>query len=706
MVRRSLVHPALLLVVVACGGGTSAAPGPAAPGPAPGPAPASPGLAPTPPSPAAVGHPRSDLIPRAILFGNPERGAPALSPDGKRLAFGAPVDGVMNVFVAPVDDLGRAVQVTFDKVRPIRTYFWSEDGRWVLFTQDTGGDENFHMYRVGADGKDALDLTPRPGVAAQLVGTSVKKPDRILVGMNDRDPEVHDVYEVELATGKARLVLENPGYTGPIADDDLRLRLASKFEPDGSITLMSPPARGAGPWLAVDSIPADDQLTTDVIGFDRSGKHYYQVDGRGRDTAALFVIDAASKKRTLLAEHARADASGTIDHPRTGAVRAVAFNVGRPAWKVLDRSIAPDLAALAKLDDGDFSVLSMSRDDQTWIVGFNGDRQPARYWRWDRKTRTGALLYASRPALEGLPLARMHPLEIAARDGLTLVSYLSLPAAADPDGDGVPAAALPMVLLVHGGPWARDSWGYHPTALLLADRGYAVLRVNFRGSTGFGKAFVNAANRQWGKTMHDDLLDAVAWAVARGVTTADQVCIMGGSYGGYAALAGLTLTPTTFRCGVDIVGPSNLITLIESVPPYWKPLLTVFKTRMGDWTTPEGRAALLEVSPVTHAAKIERPLLIGQGANDPRVKQAESDQIVKAMQTKGLPVSYVLFPDEGHGFQRPPNMQAFMAVAEAFLSTHLGGSYQPATAADFAGSTIQIKAGADGIPGLPAGVGR
>ncbi|MBE7454845.1 MAG: S9 family peptidase [Kofleriaceae bacterium] len=577
----------------------------------------------------------------------------------------------------------------------------------MLYQQDVGGDENYHLFRVGPDGKDAVDLTPTPGVLARTVATSRKKPGHILIGLNDRDPRVHDVHELELATGKTRLVLENPGYVNPVADEDLRLRLAAHPQPDGTTRLMAPPARGGGPWVQIDTVPADDQLTTAVLGYESSGKRYYLLDGRGRDTAAIYVVDAATHKKTLVAAHDRADVGGgAIFHPRTGVLRAIAFNRARPEWKVLDKGIAGDLDALRKLDEGDLAVLSMSHDDRTWIVAYNGDRQPTRYWRWDRTAKRGTRLWASRPSLEGLPLARMHPVEIPARDGLSLVSYLSLPAAADPDGDGAVATPLPMVLLVHGGPWARDSWGYSPLVQLLADRGYAVLQVNFRGSTGFGKAFLNAANLQWGKRMHDDLLDAVDWAVARGVTSADQVCIMGGSYGGYATLVGLTMTPLTFRCGVDIVGPSNLITLVESVPPYWTPLLSIFKTRMGDWTTPEGKAAMRAVSPLTHAGEIRRPLLIGQGANDPRVKQAESDQIVQAMQARGLPVTYVLFPDEGHGFARPPNMQAFMAVAEAFLSAHLGGAYQPMTADDFAGSTMKIEAGAAGIPGLPAGVGR
>ncbi|MBL8621732.1 MAG: S9 family peptidase [Myxococcales bacterium] len=712
MHRSALLSP-LLLAFLACGGSPRP---PAAPPATPDPvAPATSQVAPTTPAPTPpapptpTGHPRTDLIPRAVVFGNPERGAPEVSPDGKWLAFSAPADGVMNVFVAPIDDLAKAVQVTFDKARPVRQYYWSADSAYVLYEQDAGGDENFHIFRVGRDGKGALDLTDRPKVAAQLVGMSHRHPDRILVGMNDRDPSLHDVYEVELATGKATKIFENPGYINPIADEDLHLRFAQKFEPDGSIQfVVARPFEKTGiAWEKRELVPADDQLTTQLLGLETSGQRYYMADSRDRDTGALFVVDAATgSKRTLLAQHARADVGGIIAHPKTGVARAASFTVARPEWKVLDKAIAKDLAALAKLDEGDFRVVSMSYDDKTWIVAYAGDRHPARFWRWDRKRQRGAFLYAARPALEGLPLARMHPVEIPARDGLPLVSYLSLPPSADPDGDGTPTTAVPMVLLVHGGPWARDGWGYNPLHQLLANRGYAVLSVNYRGSTGFGKKFLNAADRQWGKAMHDDLLDAVAWAVDHKVTTASDVCIMGGSYGGYATLAGLTLTPTTFKCGVDIVGPSNLITLVKSVPPYWKPLISVFQRRMGDWTTPEGVAALEAVSPLTHVAAIQRPLLIGQGANDPRVKQAESDQIVKAMQAKGLPVSYVLFPDEGHGFARPENMQAFMAVAEAFLSAHLGGSYQPMTADDFAGSTIQIPAGADGIPGLPAGVGR
>ncbi len=676
LVARCFLVGTIAILLAACGGGTPHTAPRAAPPP---------------------------LIPRAVLFGNPERTMPKISPDGRYLAFTMPADGVMNVFVAPVGNVGHPVQVTFDKTRPIGQYVWSIDGRWIIYQQDAAGDENFHVFRVGVDGKGALDLTPGKEVRAQIFGTSHARPGVIAVGVNARDPQLNDVYEVDLATGTSTLRLENAGYAEFTLDDELKVRFAGKMEADGGQRWFVRDPNGR--FSELGHVPPADALTTYIVGFDATGQRYYVIDSRDRETAAVFEVDAATGKRTLLAENAMADAGQFLLHPTTDAVRAVRFERARVEWKIIDQAIAPDLAALAKVDEGDLVGLTATDDDRTWTVAFAGDRRPSRYYLWDRTTQRAELLYAARPALEGLDLARMHPVKIRARDGLDLTSYLSLPVDADPDGDGNVAAPVPMVLLVHGGPWARVSWGYSGLSQLLANRGYAVLQVNFRGSTGFGKRFINAADRQWGKAMHDDLIDATAWAVAAGVTRADQVCIMGGSYGGYATLAGLTLTPTAFRCGVDIVGPSNLETLLASLPAYWQPMIALFKTRMGDPSTPEGKAALAAVSPLTHVDAIQRPLLIGQGANDPRVKQAESDQIVAAMQKKGLPVTYVLFPDEGHGFNRPENNLAFFAITEAFLSVHLGGRAQPMTAADFAGSTVQIITGREGIPGLPAGVG-
>jgi len=476
------------------------------------------------------------------------------------------------------------------------------------------------------------------------------------------------------------------------------VRFATKKLPDGATQILGLEGKA---WKLFDTIPFEDAETSSLVGFAPGDEAVYFTESRGRDTAALVQIDLKTKKQTVLAEDARADSGDVIVHPTKHNLQAVAFEYDRTRWQVLDKSIEKDLAALAKLDgSGEAIVASRTLDDKTWIVASTSEQRPGRYYVWDRAKQKATFLFSVRPELEKQPLVKMWPVQLKARDGLTLVSYLSLPASADPDGDGKANAPVPMVLFVHGGPWARDSWGYHPVHQLLANRGYAVLSVNYRGSTGFGKKFLNAGNLQWSKKMHDDLLDAVEWAVGAGAAPRDKICIAGGSYGGYATLVGLAMTPTVFRCGVDIVGPSNLMTLLASIPPYWAPFVAVFHTRMGDPGKPEGKALLAAASPLTHAAKIARPLLIAQGANDPRVKQAESEQIVKAMKDHNLPVTYIVFPDEGHGFARPPNNIAFFGAAEAFLSAHLGGGYQPLTAAEIKASTMQVKEGKAGVPGL------
>jgi dipeptidyl aminopeptidase/acylaminoacyl peptidase len=707
--RRSIWAAALVsaAATAACGG-TSKAPATVTPPPTTpvgaGSAATTPVTPATPAPAAAVGHPSNDLIPRKVFFDNPDRVAVQISPDGKFVSWLAAKDGVLNVWVAPADKLDAARAVTADATRPVRTYQWSFDGKHLLYQQDQGGNENFHVFRVDVvAGGDAVDLTPADAARAEILGLSPKRPGTLLVGLNDRDPKFHDVYEVDIASGKRTKVYENPKYAGFVVDHDLHVRLSIEAKPDGSNTFAElAPTKGKQPFTL--TVPNDDALTSDAEGFDKRGTKLYFNDSRGRDTSALFTIDLATGKQTLVAQDPRADVGAVMMHPTDYTLQAVEFDYQKATWTILDKKIKPDFDALAKVAPGRFDPVSRTLDDKTWVVVFQSDVQPAAYYRWDRKSKKATFLFSARPALEKLTLAHATPEVIKARDGLELVSYLTLPAAADPDGDGKPSAPLPTVLFVHGGPWARDHWGFSPAVQMLANRGYAVLQVNYRGSTGFGKNFVNAGNLQWGKKMHDDLLDAVEWLVTSGVAPRDHIAIMGGSYGGYATLAGVSMTPDVFACGVDIVGPSNLITLVKTVPPYWAPLIATFKLRMGDWETEAGAKALTEVSPLTHAGAIKRPLLIGQGANDPRVNVAESDQIVKAMQAKAIPVSYVLFPDEGHGFARPENNLAFYAVAEAFLSAHLGGAYQPMSKDDFTGSTITIKAGKEGIPGLPAGL--
>ncbi|GAB3730329.1 S9 family peptidase [Luteimonas pelagia] len=641
----------------------------------------------------------TELIPREALFGNPERALVQISPDGKYLSWIAPVDGVMNVWVAPADDMAAAKPVTDDDARGIRRYFWSYNPGKLLYLRDTGGDEDFHLYSVDVESGAARDLTPFEKTTAQVVGVSHASPGTILVGMNDRDAKWHDVYRVDLATGERTLLEKNDDEIGGyLVDDDYTIRYATRSRPDGGTDILVPD--GDGGWKVYSQIPFEDGLTTQPAGLTTDGRTLYMIDSRERNTAALYAIDVESGERTLVHEDARADIGNALSHPRTGKVQAVGVNYLREEWKPIDPAIAGDLARLEALGPGEAGVNSRTYDDGTWIVTYSAAEQPVTYYRYDR-AGDGSLtkLFSARPALDGKPLVPMWPVEIESRDGKTLVSYLTLPKSADPDGDGKANGAVPMVLFVHGGPWARDGYGYHSYAQWLANRGYAVLMTNFRGSTGFGKDFTNAGNAEWGAKMHDDLLDAVDWAVAEGVTTDDQVAIMGGSYGGYATLAGLAFTPDEFACGVDIVGPSNLNALLATVPPYWASFYKQLTGRMGDPATEEGRTWLTERSPLTRADAIEKPLLIGQGANDPRVKQAESDQIVEAMTAKDIPVTYVLFPDEGHGFARPENSMAFNAVAEGFLAQCLGGRAEP-IGDDFNGSSISVPTGAAIVPGL------
>ena len=640
----------------------------------------------------------TELIARDALFGNPERANVQISPDGKYLSWVAAVDGVLNVWVAPADNPSQARAVTQDKARGIRSYFWSYHPDTLLYLRDSGGDEDFHLYAVDLKTGQAKDLTPFPKTTAQVAGVSPKHPGTILVGMNDRDAQWHDIYKVDLASGDRTLLEKNDAQiAGYIADADYTLKYAQRSRPDGGADVLRRSANGA--WEKFDDIPFEDVLTTSPGGLTLDGKTLYFTDSRGRNTAALFAIDVASGKRSLVLEDARADVGGTLADPATGKVQAVSVDYLRDEWKVVDPAIRADLEKLEAIGPGDVSVNTRTLDDKTWIVAYSAAEAPLVYYRYDRGAGTLTKLFSARPKLEGKPLVPQWPVEIASRDNKTLVSYLTLPRSADANNDGKADAPVPLVLLVHGGPWARDSYGYGGYNQWLANRGYAVLSVNFRGSTGFGKDFTNAGNGEWAGKMHDDLIDAVQWAVKQGVTTQDQVAIMGGSYGGYATLAGLTFTPDAFACGVDIVGPSNLNTLLSTVPPYWASFFEQLAKRMGDPRTDAGKKWLTERSPLTRADQIKKPLLIGQGANDPRVKQAESDQIVKAMQAKNIPVTYVLFPDEGHGFARPENNKAFNAVTEGFLAQCLGGRAEP-IGKDFTGSSISVPVGADGVPGL------
>ncbi|MGF1549789.1 MAG: alpha/beta fold hydrolase [Sphingomonadaceae bacterium] len=654
-------------------------------------------------APAEVALADVPLIEREKLFGNPSQVAGRISPDGQWLSWLAPRDGVLNIWLAPVSDPGDARPMTNERERPIRSYFWAPDSRQLLFINDKGGDENYLLYGVDVETGEQKTLTPFENTRATVVEISNRHRDRILVGLNNRDPRWHDVHSLDLDSGELTLVMQNDGYAGFVADNDLDIRLALRPRPDGGqdIFRVVDGEVEAEPFTAIG---LEDSLTTSPAGFSANGDTLYWIDSRGRNTAALIAQNVATGEKRVIAENDRTDIAGVLVDPSTFEVEAYAVNYLKPEWKPIDPEIAAALEFLERELDGHPIISSRSLDDSKWIVAVDPVTEPSASYLFDREAGELTRLYVSRPELIGAPLVPQHPVEIVSRDGLTLPSFLTLPRHADPDGDGDPDRAVPMALVVHGGPWSRDTYGYSSYHQWLANRGYAVLSVNFRGSTGFGKDFVNAGNLEWGRKMHDDLIDAVRWAVAEGVTSEDEVAIIGGSYGGYATLAGLTFTPEQFACGVDIVGPSNLFTLLETIPPYWEAIKLQFYQRMGDPTTEEGRALLEERSPLNYADRIVRPLLIGQGANDPRVNIRESDQIVEAMKNRDIPVTYIVFPDEGHGFAKPENGIAFNAVAENFLAECLGGRAEPIGDA-LARSSAEVRYGAEYTRGLPAAIG-
>ena len=638
------------------------------------------------------------LIPRAKLFGNPARTQVRLSPDGKHISWLQPKDGVLNVFVAPLERISDATPATDDRKRGIRMYGWSQDSKSIRFGQDKDGDENWHVHAVKPGSlQSTRDLTPYGAVMAQVAGSSFERPTTIAVLLNDRDPAWHDLYLIDTTTGIRTLVFQNDGGFGSIGlDRQMNVRTLEKPRDDGGRTIFRSDGKTREEWLTISH---EDDLTTGLDEFTKDGRTLYMQSSIGRDKAALFAVDWATGQQSLLAEHPKADiGGGLIVNPVSYEAEAYGVEYLTSEWHPLLPAIKPDLARLNAKFGEDFQIVSRPRHDRSWIVAELRPENPGRYHLFDRASGECTFLFDQRPDLSGERLCTMHPVAIPSRDGHALVSYLSLPAEV---AGKKPTAPLPLVLTVHGGPWARDSHGFDAEHQWLANRGYAALSVNFRGSTGFGKAFLNAGDGEWAAKMHDDLIDAVEWAIAAGIADRTKIAITGGSYGGYATLVGLAFTPGVFACGVDIVGPSNLETLLATVPPYWAAFFENLARRVGDPRTEAGRKLLQDRSPLHRADKITKPLLIAQGANDPRVKQAEADQIVAAMTAKGLPVVYALYPDEGHGFAVPENRIAFFAIEEAFLASILGGRAEP-FGGEVAASSVTVPAGAATITGLQA----
>ncbi|MBT3271028.1 S9 family peptidase [Candidatus Poribacteria bacterium] len=606
------------------------------------------------------------LIPRTVLFGNPERTDARLSPDGRRLAYRAPDDnGVMQLWIRSLGEDDDRI-VSSERKRGVPFFFWPHDGRQVIYGQDSDGDEGWHLYAIDLETTMTRDLTPFRGVRAEMIALSPSVPDEILVGLNLEDRRKHDVYRANLRNGAVELDTVSPGAVEAwTADENLVIRAGVVSAPDGGRELISR-AEPDDEWTTIYRWSAAELGWT--VGASPDGATLYVIGNHDSDTQRLLAVDVRSREETVLAEDAAYDVGETTKHPTRGHPQAAGIARETLEWEVVDEEIGADLAALDAIQRGQFHIASRDVADALWVVMYESDDASARFYLYERATRTHTLLFATQPQLDDAALAHMEPISFPSRDGLTLHGYLTLPV-------GVPARDLPTVVLVHGGPYGRDNWGYRASTQWLANRGYAVLQINFRGSTGYGKAFMNAGDREWAGKMHDDLLDGVDWLVERGTADRSRIAIMGTSYGGYATLVGLTFTPDVFAAGVDLVGPSNLVTFLSDIPAYWETLRPMLMRRIGD---PEKDEEFLRSrSPLHFVDRIQAPLLIAQGANDPRVRQAESDQIAEAMRAKGKTVEYIVYTDEGHGLARPENRLHFFARAEAFLAEHLGGRAEP-----------------------------
>ena len=646
------------------------------------------------------------LIPLQTLLAPATNLAPQLSPDGRWISFLRPVEGALNFFVAPVDSIASARPLTTRTGRGIQAfdvsgnvlYKWTPDSRRILFPQDKEGDERWNLHLVDVASGEEKNLTPLPGVQVSFLTFSEDDPNLAAIAVRDRNPMIPDLYRLNLTTGERTLILKNDRMVAVIPDHKLRPRVGIAIAPDGTVDLYKPTAGGG--WTILWDIGPEDVAALNATAYleawrvDQENQHLIMFDTEGRDLTALAAVDMETGARSVIAEASESDMTGVLYHPVTQKLQAWASMWTRTTWHITDSSIASDFEKLGKVMDGDIKVVSRSNDLGKWIVQYMLSDAPITYMLYDRASGTTTKLFTGTPALEGLKLSKLHPFEITTTDGMKFVSYYLLQPASDPDGDGKPSSPLPTVVLVHGGPSdERAQWAYGPFVHWLANRGYAVLYVNYRGSAGFGKKMMNAQNLEWGGRMHTDVLEQVDWLVAQGITAKDRVGILGGSYGGYEVLVGMTMTPDRFACGVDLVGPSNL----EKFMPHWN--VDRMSTVVGDPRTAEGRKHLRSRSPINFAKDTKHPVFIGQGVNDSRVPKYQSDTVVAAMKAAGVPVVYAVYPDEGHGLLRPANSFSFWAIGEQFLAKCLGGQAMP-IGDGLKGSSVQIEAGADYIPGL------
>ena len=616
------------------------------------------------------------VIDREVFFGDPEIAGSQISPDGNYISFLKPFNGVLNIWVKTVEQkFEDAHPLTADTARPIRGYFWSRDSKYILYVQDKGGDENFRIYKVDPAGKGepvptSTDLTPLEKVRAIIIDVPRNKPDEIIIGLNDRDPKLHDVYKLNLKSGERTLIRENKNnMAGWVTDTDGNLKLGIRIMPDGGTEILK---------LLKDTVESvyqvDNEETVSPVEFTPDGSSFYLLTNKGDDIdkTELLLFNLKNGKTNLIDKDPEdeVDLSNAIFSDITHKLLATVYIGDKQRIYPKDDQFAENYEKLKKaVPEGDYRLNSVSADEKKWIVSVSSDVDPGSTYLFNTETGAAEFLYKSRPELNNDYLAEMKPVSYKARDGMIIHGYLTLP-------KGIEAKNLPVVMFIHGGPWSRDYWGYNSYIQFLANRGYAVLQPNFRGSSGYGKKYLNSGNKEWGLAMQDDITDGARWLINQGIADPKKISIAGGSYGGYATLAGLAFTPDLYAAGFDIVGPSNIITLLKSIPPYWTPIKKMFDVRVGDMNNTDDLKLLQNVSPFNHAKAITAPLYVVQGANDPRVNKAESDQIVAALRDLGRDVEYMVAPDEGHGFAGLKNRMAMIVAMEKFLSKHIGGRLQ------------------------------
>ncbi len=635
---------------------------------------------------------KNQIIPREKLFADADHLNVRISPDGNNLAYLAPYEGVMNIWVQALTKESKPRALTNSKDRKIQSLSWSYDNKHILYKKDTAGDENWKVYKLDIDSGKSTRLTPEKGVSSMILAQSPLKPTKILISQNDRNPQFYDVVEYDLQTGESKRLYENNKYVGFLFDANLNMKMGLELAPGQKIVFYK---YENDKWSVYKKLKnKEDTYFTSPLFFSKDGQKIYWQNSVGREYAALTLSDFTTQDEETIFEPTKGNIEDIMVHPTEKTPISVQVNYDKSKTIILDKTYQPDFDYLNSLGLGNPSVISSTLDFNTWIVTLDNGDQPPVYYIYDRQNQKATYLFHMFESLKDYGFAKTYAKIFKARDGMELVSYLTLPKDVDQGGDVL--KSVPMILFVHGGPKARDVFEYDRTWAYrqwMANRGYAVLQVNYRGSYGLGKTYMNAGNGEYAEKMHDDLIDASKWAVAHGVTTADKMCIFGGSYGGYSTLVGLTMTPTVFACGISLVGISNLQTQVDSFPEYWKPMVDQFITETGgDPNTSEGREILRKKSPITYVDQIKRPLLIVHGTNDPRVKKAESDQIVKAMQDRNIPVTYLVYPDEGHGLARPENKMSFIAAAESFLAKILHGRAEPMTD-EMKKSSVEIAAG-------------